>query len=259
MVDQRIPVSTGNKNRVVLPNCVVIYAKDAYSDVWANDFVRANPYSRTKIEMPLSASPTRALAVIDQATKLIAKGGILVFLVGHGGIDTDPRRPDPKVGTVELSEGGTATLGGYRNTNAFVDVFYDVNVEGKPSVSDMDNDKVMRATSAGAKRRLDAWDVYTRIGGVIRSAAMYRIIFLTCRVGQASDFIKKIAIDWNTVIEAPTRRLVLAPQPNKRVRLYLQGDADGVGTNIPESETNIPLLTDSNSYRAGPPYAPTTT
>ena len=56
------------------------------------------------------------------------------------------------------------------------------------------------------------------------------------------------------MIEAYTRRIVLAgPPPNGIIRMYLEGDAPGTGTNIPENEHEMPFATESNSYRAGPP------
>jgi hypothetical protein len=224
---------------------VVLFFKDGYADIWTDRFVKAQPLKRSSVLMPRNPTTSQVVSAISSAARLAGQGGTLIFNVGHGASDA------PIVGMVELAPGNKMSLGSQGQTNIFVNVFYDVNLGGPNSFSDMEKDIKFYANSSGARQRRANWEVYKNLGKIVQNARIRRVIFLTCNVGNATEFVKKIANDWGTVVEAYKRRIKLEPQSNGNVRMYLEGDAPGTGTNIPENESEMPLATESNSYRAG--------
>jgi hypothetical protein len=102
---------------------------------------------------------------------------------------------------------------------------------------------------SGARRRLQHWAVYTSIGTAMKANKIYRVTFLTCRVGNALDFIRKISLDWNTLVRAYTRYLWYGLN-GRRVVAYLDGDAPGSGTNVTLGETQLPQV---DFVTVGPP------
>lgn len=228
---------------------VVLYFQDGYADIWTNRFVKAQPYARKSVRMGQHPTTNQIVSAIKSAAKLAGQGGTLIFNVGHGAAVSST------VGVVDIAPNKQMRLGGQGVTDVFVNVFYDVNLAGPNGFSDMDNDIRFNADSPTAKKRMANWQVYKNIGTIISNAGIHRVIFLTCNVGDATDFVKKIANDWNTVVEAYRKPMVLDdPEENGNIRMHLKDDLPGTGTNIPDSEHELPLATESNSYRAGPPY-----
>jgi hypothetical protein len=135
----------------------------------------------------------------------------------------------------------------------FANVFYDVNLTGPPAQSDEQNDLQFNKGSADGQARLANFQIYRQLAAAFRGGGIRGVIFLTCNVGKSPDFLKKIAVDWNVVVAAYTRRVALQAQPSNRVRMFLFGDAPGAGTNQPIGEQEIPLGTQQNSVRVGPP------
>ncbi len=241
------PVIQGAKAIPSVASDVVIFFQDGYADIWTDRFIKAQPGRRKSVLMGRNPTTNQIVSAIDSAARLAGQDGILIFNVGHGaGVS-------PTVGSADIAPDKKMRLGGQGVTDVFVNVFYDVNLAGPNGFSDMDNDIRFNAGSPAAKQRMANWQVYKNIGTIIRNAGVRRVIFLTCNLGNATDFVKKIASDWNTVIEAYRKRMVLDPQKNGNIRMHLEGDAPGTGTNIPDNEHEIPLATESNSYRAGLP------
>jgi hypothetical protein len=241
------PVIQGAKAIPNLASDVVIFFQDGRADIWTDRFVKAQPGRRKSVLMGRNPTINQIVSAIDSAARLAGRDGILIFNVGHGGSSSSTE------GLVDVAPDQKMRLGGQGVTNVFVNVFYDVNLAGPNGFSDMDNDVRFNAGSPAVKQRMANWQIYKNIGRIIRNAGIRRVIFLTCNLGNATDFIKKVANDWNTVVEAYRKQIKLDPQANGNVRMHLVGDAPGTGTNIPDSEHEIPLATESNSYRAGPP------
>ena len=170
----------------------------------------------------------------------------VIFAVGHGGalsLSED---------TIELRTGHTFELARGWNPPIYVDPFYDFvfpgNVTGK-SMKQTDQ----TVNPAGAARRLAHWAVYASIGTAMRANKIYKVTFLTCRVGNALDFIKKISLDWNTLVKAYTRYVWYGPAvTGPRVVAYLDGDNPGSGTYVTRGETELPQV---DFVTVGPPLA----
>jgi hypothetical protein len=230
---------------------VVIDETDEMWSLWTKQFVDTQPQARTKITMPAGAHPAQAITVIKRAIATAEQGGRIIFSVGHG----SQGQGGALDGMADLAPGGNARLGGHDHQNVWVDVFYDVNVGGANSVSDQQYDRDNNPNGQRAKN----WAQYQDLASAFRAGGIQRVIFLTCKVGNAENFIRKIANDWGTVVVAYRDRMEIedvSTTPGTkviRVRMHLQSDQPGRGTNIDASEVQIPLATDSNSYAAGPP------
>jgi hypothetical protein len=132
-------------------------------------------------------------------------------------------------------------------------VFYDANVAGPPSISDKENDEKYNPGS----QRLKNWKIYKEIADGIAKVGLYRVVFLTCKVGNASEMIRKIANDWQVVCFAYTARVVgwFSSNPKERAQITLEThpipkDADAETVILSEEELPyFPLET----VRIGPP------
>lgn len=237
---------------------VIISEKDGIADRWGDDYFkrRTDPSAPAGQKQPkrhfLLTKASSLDVVVKTITDAIAAAGptgTLIFNVGHGAAGAG----NALDGTVDLAPGSKLKLGGANNTNVFVNVFYDVNLSGPNGFSGMDNDKKFNADTQAGKQRLQNWATYQRICQAFKAGGLYKVVFLTCNVGNSTEFLRKIANDWGTVIEAYKKRVVLDPQQNGRTRMHLEGDAPGFGTNVEAAEENLPLATGSNSFRVGPP------
>ncbi len=232
---------------------IVLSVSDGLADVWARQFIRLQPLLRRGVLV--GGSPTVAQALTAVKSAIIAAGnqGVVIFNVGHGGTSAIG---NPLEGTVELAPNKVMKLGGANSTNVFVNVFYDVNLAGPGGFSQRDNDLKFNQNVPAAQTRLANFAKYQEIGATCKANSTRRVIFLTCKVGKSVDFLKKIAADWDTVVEAYTDQVALQAQPNGRVRMFLFSDPPGTGTNIPLGEEQIPLPTATNSVRVGPAKVP---
>lgn len=246
---------------------VVISVKDGMADVWGTAYVKAQPLARAQVFMPAQPNTKQVIDTIDQALKLANTDGTVIFNVGHGAAAaaqctngacplpgrTQPGDPTLAEGMVDLAPSAALRLGGYHVQNTFIDVFYDFNVAGPPAFSDQDNDLKFNQGNADAKKRQANWAVYQTICALFKRTSPYKVVFLTCNVGNATQFLRKIANDWGTVIEAYTSKIELSTQDNGQVRVHLERDPPNTGTNVANSEHELPLATAANSVRLGPP------
>jgi hypothetical protein len=203
----------------------------------------------------VGGSPTLAQALIAVKGAITAAGGqgVVIFNVGHGSTGAIG---NPLEGTVDLAPNKVMRLGGANSTDVFVNVFYDVNLAGPGGFSQRDNDLKFNQNVPAARIRAANFATYQDIGATCKANSTRRVIFLTCKVGRSVDFLKKIATDWGTVVEAYTERVALQVQGNGRVRMFLFKDPPGTGTNIPLGEEQIPFPTATNSVRVGAPIVP---
>jgi hypothetical protein len=212
---------------------------------WGDAYCKAHPPTPHFLIAP-GNSADQAIQTIVLAAQA-APDGIVIFNVGHGSAGTTGSTLE---GTVDLAPAHKLPLGGANASNVFVNVFYDVNMSGSPAGM---SDKEYDLQNNPQAPRLVNWNKYRRIATAFDQTDVRKVVFLTCNVGKSSDFLKKIANDWDVIIEAYLRRMVIDPQRNGRTRMHLEGDSPGFGTNIPASETELPLATETNSVRVGPP------
>src|SRR5258705_10823690 len=99
--------------------------------------------------------------------------------------------------------------------------------------------------AAGVRDRLEIRRAYDRIGELLRQTGVAEVVFLTCRVGNARDFVNRIAADWGVTITAYVRRVAAGPDSEGMMRLYLHPDPEGQVTNTLRARHEIP---DRNRY-----------
>ena len=179
---------------------VVISVRDGQANVWGDEYVKAQPQARAQVIMPSQPNVTQIVDTIDKALLLAGTQGVVIFNIGHGsaaaaqctgGACPLPQRgtggvnPELAEGTVEIGPGGAMRLGGHQVKDVFVDVFYDFNVTGPPGFSDQDNDRKFNQNSPEAKKRQANWAVYQSICALFKRTKPYKVVLLTCNVGQA--------------------------------------------------------------------------
>lgn len=232
---------------------------------WAQQYVKRQPQARKFISVAPGLNPTAAKDELIKAIKLAGTDGMLAISVGHGA-SVDGASAE---GIVELSPGGTLVLVG-RNVRpahsptgaAVIDVFYDTRADPtQPSDFEFDTKNNPQA------QRLKNWHFYQDICKAMKDTKPYRVVFLTCRVGNATEFLRKIANDWGVVINAYTKRVACTEDVytfgGKSVTtsyVHLQGEvypsqaANGGDSNVIAAE-ELPYRP-ANNISIGPPLPP---
>lgn len=233
-----------------------IISENGYGNTWAKDYVAVYTNRNKKpqqvamggtavmqfvaprhnVLMPGSPGADTVIAMVQKAVNLAGPNGTLVFNVGHGVVSASNTGTD---GWVDLAPGGTFKLGGLNTKDSYVNVFYDMaiprpGVNMKPK-SDLDNDKDFNPGSDKLKR----WAKYEKLCKIIKNGKLKKVVFLTCNIGNALDFLRKISIDFDTVCEAYKHKVQLTPQSNNKMRVHLKTDPVGVRTNIPDNEQEL--------------------
>ena len=191
-------------------NRVVLTENDGVFSRWANQYADVAE-DRFVVTIPARDNLTIADVIrkIREAANLAGRGGYLIFSVGHGGSDSVSN------GMVDLAPNGLIRI---------------------------DNDVF---TNPNNQRRRP---FYT-IRSIFREARIGRVILLTCRVGNAIDFVQRLANEWQVTVRAYTRRVVGIIDDADFARVYLQGDAPGEGSNTERARTQLPY-TDSDYHTA---------
>lgn len=222
-----------------------------------------------QVTIPNGSSLDAAATKLEQAAKIAGQGGAIILSVGHGGLaSTGDGRTDE--GFFDLAPSGfrvagnNAVLTGQtgEGKKAQVSSFYDFvptfggGIKAK-SRKQEDEDRAKSSNpnvSGPAKTRLAHWERYLEIGKAFESNGVGALILLTCKVGQATDFLKRTRAQLRVPIAAYKRRVMGVTVEHsvgskvvaKRTRIFLEGDADGKGTNIEMGEFWIPMPPTSN-------------
>lgn len=229
---------------------------------WSKQYVKRQSTLRRSVEIAPNTGGRVAKDKIINAINMAGPGGRLIISVGHGkSLDNQPAD-----GLCELAPGGMLVLVSHevrpakpRPGATIIDVFYDTRFGGQPS--DLENDTKNHPDS----QNLKDWILYQEIGSAMRRIRPFRVVFLTCRIGNATEFLRKIANDWGVVINAYTKKVACTEdefsQPGKRTIItsyvYLEGEnfpisaPGGAEANVIASE-ELPYRP-GNSVSIGPP------
>lgn len=222
------------------------------------------PFAAGPVEIPKGASLDLAAGKLESAAKLAGAGGVVLLSVGHGGFaSTGGGRTDE--GFFDMAPSGFRVAGnnavltgqGGSGTAAQISVFYDHVPQfsgGVIAKSRKQEDEERAASndssiSGPAKTRLAHWERYLKVGKAFQSSGLGCILLLTCKVGLATDFLKRARKQLGVPIAAYKRRVVgttVEYFEGKRLvasrgRIFLEGDQDGQGTNVQMGEYWIPL------------------
>jgi hypothetical protein len=221
---------------------------------WGERFVKRQPLRRQQRTIGPSPSVSDAKNAVVNAIRAAGAGGTVIINVGHGGGGGNLR---PTEGKFELAPGGVMRIGGRLVANTFVDVFYDVRYGGP---SDMENDLKNNPKSP----RLTNWRIYQEIAQAFKATRTYEVILLTCRVGNATEFLQKVANDWGVIITAFRQRVVLTEdvttvgrQVTRRFFMHLENNPPAGKSAavliIMEEETPYGMAPYADIFRVGPP------
>jgi hypothetical protein len=222
---------------------------------WGENFVKRQPQSR--LQQPIGASPgvVATKAAILRAITTAGAGGRVIINVGHG---SGGGALMPTEGKFELAPGGAMTIAGPGVHGAYVNVFYDINMAGPPSMSDLDHDLKNTPHSTRAAH----WKVYQEISTAFKKGRLREVALLTCRVGNSTEFLRKVANDWGVVIRAYRQRVVLTTvttttghQKTFQYFMHLENKPPRASTPADElatMETEIPY-SPNDTYLVGPP------
>lgn len=194
---------------------VILSVRDGDWNRWGDNFVKAQPpHSREQVLISTQPSVDEAKRILIGAIRQAGSGGTLIISVGHGssvaGSAVD--------GMVDLAPGQVMRLGGLNAdpSTHFLSVFYDVNVAGPPRTSDLDFDTKNNPRST----RLAHWRIYQEICKAFTDTGLREVVLLSCNVGNAVDFIRKIASDWKVIVRAFKVQVGIDPN-GPRPKVYL--------------------------------------
>jgi hypothetical protein len=226
---------------------VLSVAADGWNK-WGEKFVKRQPQSRVQHLIGAHPGVAQAKAAVLKAIGAAGSGGRVIINVGHGAGGGNLR---PTEGKFELAPGGAMTLAGRGVLGAFVDVFYDVNVEGPPYTSDLNHD----LTNNPGAQRLKNFRVYQDLSKAFKNAHLREVVLLTCRVGNSTEFLRKVANDWGVVIRAFRQRVALIDNKPNRYLMYLENRPPKAGA----SDKDLAVMAEeipyapSDTFLVGPP------
>ncbi len=226
---------------------VLLSIMDGQWNKWGDNFVKRQPLART--QMLIGAKPTvdEAKAALIRAVTEAGTTGTVIISVGHG-VAVDGSTID---GMVELAPGGVMRLVGLNGSvpPGFVRVFYDKAPDGPGQQSDLDFDLKNNPKAT----RLAHWRVYQEIAQAFRTTKPYEVVLLTCRIGGATEFLRKIANDWGVVVRAYKVRVGLdTNSPRPLVFLENRPPPYSTAADTVLHEEELPFAP-ADTIRIGPP------
>jgi hypothetical protein len=243
---------------------VIVTCRQARALRWARQFRDANPAGRALIEMNLRGSRTArrdaAVTVYEAAARQAGNRGSVIISVGHGGADAT----SAAAGMADLAPDGD-----FRIQHA--EVFYPRRESDRTIIEAAAQyrprqcrDAIRRGRSGGlpseeeqlvmllrcrgaadAGSRQEYRRQYEAIGAAFRTNRLREIIFLTCNIGSATVFVDQIATDWRVSVVAYQRRVLFneyGEGSDSHIRVYLEGDSEGRGTNTDRARTELPTV-----------------
>jgi peptidoglycan hydrolase-like protein with peptidoglycan-binding domain len=207
------------------------------------------------VEIPNGSTAATVTSRLKLAAQKAGPRGILVMSVGHGAIINTLSDEE---GFFDLGPAGSFRLGG-RNamlpgdppppkpekphpvrTSAFYD-FRTPNSTQKSGFLPSRKDEDEASSAPTARVRLNNFKQYMDISDTFKKTGLACVVLLTCKVGAASGFIKRVRQQWGTPIVGYNRRVMAQEQDSGRTRVFLEGDAPGAGTNIAFGEFFVPM------------------
>jgi hypothetical protein len=226
----------------VSPPRMAIVSEISDWGVWASQVKAAHSPNVVVLPVPGSSTAEANVKVIKQAIGL-ANGGLLILNIGHGVCLNQDE------GAFDLGPAKVMRITGKhsdRDVDRFVTAFYDTRPPtaiGAIAQSDKENDE--KNPTPGGKERLRRWAIYQDLCTAFATGSASGVLLLTCRIGGATGFLKKIAAQWQRPIFAYTDQAMAVPRQNGRVRVILAKDKGRENqfptTNTPFGEIFFPL------------------
>jgi hypothetical protein len=237
--------------------------------LWAAQFAAADPRNRQVVSLAAN-TPEAVLAATERAVTLAGREGEIVYAVGHGGAGS----------SAQAGQADFAPQGRFRVTQ-FLAYFEDqTGTWNGPSISAMQAEagRIAGLPRGQARRRderawcgryiADACELarnqildlgrlqphYLALCQLLHRTPVRRVNLLTCNVASAEDFLDELATDLGVPVRAYTVRVMSQVHRRGRdssVRMFLEGDPDGVRTNILAAETELLPGMEREQYRTG--------
>jgi peptidoglycan hydrolase-like protein with peptidoglycan-binding domain len=227
------------------PKVAILAQNHPLPAAWAKQVAEAHKPGVAVVTSPANGTPEANVGAIKQAI-VAANHGLLVFSVGHGIVVQGFKDQ----GGFDCADNKKMRLGGkgaFTDPATFVDVFYDDKPPpGSPlKLSDRENDE--KNKPAGSEQRLKNWKIYLDLCKAFVDGKPAGVLLLTCNVGQATGFLKKVATQWQTpIIGYNEFTNYQGGFPKGRVRSIFNSDlgkqsSESPGSNIPFAEIMFPL------------------
>jgi len=222
--------------KIPQPRISIITQNHPLPAQWARQFVAAHKPNVIPFRSPRKGTPEQNIKVIKEAIKA-ANGGGLIFSVGHGIIEQGFKDQ----GGFDCADDRALRLGGrgsFVNPVTFVDVFYDDKPPAGSTIRFSPKELDERVGGPGAKRRLKNWALYLDLCKAFAEGNLGAVLLLTCNVGGAPLFLKKVASQWKTAIVGYNEfTSYQGGFPKRRVRAIFFSDLNKQGTPNPGSNT----------------------
>jgi len=222
------------------PPKMVIYSEGGLFRQWADQVNIAHKPNVVVAPAPRNSRPEDNVEAMKRAIAA-ANGGLFIMSVGHGVCLNQDE------GALDLAADGTMRVTG-RNSDLdpkrFVSIFYDLTPPpslGVVSRSDLENDR--RSSAPEAKERLRRFAIYQDLCKAFVSGNVLAVLLLTCRIGGATGFLKRLATQFQKPIIAYKDKVAAVPQQSGKVRVILAKDLSrkDQGTNTQFGEIFFPL------------------
>ena len=237
--------------------------------LWAAQYAAVDTRNRRLVSLEAN-TPEAVLAATQRAITLAGREGEIVYAVGHGGAG----------GSAQAGQADFAPQARFRVTQFLAYYEDQTGTWNGPSISTMqaEAERIDGLPRGQARRREErAWcgryiadacrlarrqvlDLdrlqphYLALCRLFHQTPVRRVNLLTCNVANAEDFLDELATDLGVPVRAYTVRVMSQVHRRGRatsVRMLLEGDGDGVRTNIPEAETELLPGMERDQYRTG--------
>jgi hypothetical protein len=208
---------------------------------------------------------------IQDAASAAGRDGVVLLLGGHGGsfcVTADDRI----VPRCQFSDVGVVTFDPDKQlgfNQEIVNYTKPRSASMNSSLHDEDMQAILgkklgrimemaKGHPTNAKQRWEIWSNFDRIGRILRSNQILRVVFLSCSVGASARFLDDIADAWGVQVAAFKFHVTIIPPdnfPDHKARFVFKRDKDrtGQGTNVPLARVFTPSLNDPNlAYVAEP-------
>jgi hypothetical protein len=243
---------------------------------WGQQYAAADPSQRT-IEYLDHVGPASVIAATQKAAIKAGPLGTVIYACGHGGILAD--KSDGHFGYVDF-----APMRHFRVTQ--FEIFYEVKTDWQlDPVKTIEKDLKKRLKTdpnhpvnrkqaiINRKHAIQRWckeykatrcesiarDLlnrkklqkhYEELCSVYQKHPVQMIVPLVCNIGNAREFLDEMSSDLSVPVKGFTRT-VRSHETNGKVRFYLDGDLEGMYTNIPEACTELMPNADPDDYYIG--------
>ncbi len=227
------------------PKIAILAQNHPLPAAWAKQVANAHKPNVIVVTSPTNGTPEVNVNAIKRAISA-ANHGLLIFSVGHGIVVQGFKNQ----GGFDCADNKKMRLGGkgsFADKATFVDVFYDDKPPAGSPVKLSDKEFDEKNNPPGSAQRLENWSIYLDLCKAFVNGKPAAVLLLTCNVGQATGFLKKVATQWQTpIIGYNDFTTYQGGFPKGRVRSIFDSDRNkqntaNPGSNIPFAEIMFPL------------------